>query len=223
MKRDVSVIRSLLLDLENEDDDLSITKSGSRVGIPDDFIEYHYYVLTDAHRKRRTVMSYYIESYSAVTVSNTIIRMARKDGQGVSPMKLTKLVYIAHGWNLAFYGKPLLRHGVQAWKYGPVVPEIYKLARLYGAGNIAEYLKHEFWDETFVPDLDDRTLNLLQQVWDAYGQYTAVQLSAITHQQGSPWFKAWHEQDSKGIRIKSIDPELIRDHFQLLARQRRLA
>ncbi|SQG64108.1 uncharacterized phage-associated protein [Corynebacterium renale] len=41
-------------------------------------------------------------------------------------IKLYKLCYFAHGWHVAWTGKPLFREELQAWVYGPVSPLLRK-------------------------------------------------------------------------------------------------
>ena len=38
-------------------------------------------------------------------------------------MHAIKLVYLCHGWMLGIYGRSLIGEPVEAWRYGPVVPE----------------------------------------------------------------------------------------------------
>ncbi|MFQ5632018.1 MAG: Panacea domain-containing protein, partial [bacterium] len=57
--------------------------------------------------------------YDSRLIANYFIDFARKDGVAISPMKLQKLVYFAHGYYLAITGQPLIEEEIQAWRYGP--------------------------------------------------------------------------------------------------------
>ncbi|MCC7437458.1 MAG: DUF4065 domain-containing protein [Armatimonadetes bacterium] len=75
--------------------------------------------------------------YDSRIVGNSFLDIALKDGTALTPMKLLKLVYIAHGWHLGIMGKPLISDEVQAWKYGPVIPKLYSRAlSLRNSGNM---------------------------------------------------------------------------------------
>ena len=69
--------------------------------------------------------------YDSGTVANHFLRLARQQGKSLTPMQLLKLVYIAHGWSLGLYGLPLVRDEIQAWQYGPVIPNLYNRIRNY--------------------------------------------------------------------------------------------
>ncbi len=61
--------------------------------------------------------------YSAQAVANCFLDLANKENKEITPLKIQKLVYIAHGWFLAVTDKPLVDDEfVEAWQYGPVFP-----------------------------------------------------------------------------------------------------
>lgn len=47
------------------------------------------------------------------------------DGRPLSVMELIKLTYISHGWHLEMYGGPLFHNRIEAWRHGPVIPDVY--------------------------------------------------------------------------------------------------
>ena len=71
-------------------------------------------------------------TYDPIAVANFFIQKSIETGLEVTPMKLLKLVYIAHGWSLGLFGEPLIDEAVVAWTYGPVIPDLYKVLKDYG-------------------------------------------------------------------------------------------
>jgi uncharacterized phage-associated protein len=45
----------------------------------------------------------------------------------MSAMKLQKLVYYCQAWSLVWDGRPIFPEEIQAWIYGPVVPNLYQI------------------------------------------------------------------------------------------------
>ena len=77
-------------------------------------------------------------AHTALQVANRIIELGRSKHppQYYTPMQLLKLVYIAHGWTLGICATPLITEQVEAWKYGPVIPDLYQHVKKYGSSSI---------------------------------------------------------------------------------------
>ena len=159
-------------------------------------------------------------------IANEFIRLASRDGRGLTQMQLQKLVYIAHGWCLAINGKRLTTDDPQAWDYGPVYQELHRALRRYGRKPIdqeirkADFFPGEFDDEPEMPAvarLDSAERAVIQRVYRDYGKYHAFQLSALTHRDGTPWTLVFAKGEGKSDHIPA---DMIRDHFVNLARSK---
>lgn len=164
-----------------------------------------------------------METQPTISVANYFISKAQQEGDQITPMKLLKLVYIAHGWALGLYGIPLIGEEVQAWKYGPVVPSVYEDFRHYGRQPIerqkAVYASGDA--QLRVPTVTDPdTQRLLDSVWAAYRRFNGLQLSDITHKQGTPWDLTWNQERGCDRMGAVIRPEVIQAHYQQLAENR---
>ncbi len=60
---------------------------------------------------------------------------------------------------------------------------------------------------------DKLEANLAGQVLEAYGEFSGVQLSALTHQPSSPWYRTWHEGGGNAV----ISNDMLREHFLEMA------
>ena len=122
--------------------------------------------------------------HSAVKVAKHFVDKANAPKGGCGDMtllKLIKITYLAHGWMLGLYGKPLISEDVEAWQYGPVIPELYREIQKFGRSHISS-----FPDEYDVKLSDDEG-SIVDQIFDGYSSYTAGQLVALTHEKGTPW------------------------------------
>ena len=127
-------------------------------------------------------------------------------GMGTTPMHVLKLVYICHGWVLGLTDRPLVDEPVEAWRYGPVVPSVYRRYKSFGRDSI-----------TTVPVDRSEMLGMQQRefievVEEVYRSYSALELSSLTHQPNTPW-----DTTRRKYGIGAIIPnELIRQHYREL-------
>jgi uncharacterized phage-associated protein len=144
----------------------------------------------------------------ASTVANEFMSLAAVEGKSLTPMQLLKLVYIAHGWMLGLHGEPLISNRIEAWKYGPVIPDLYHQIKRFRSRPVTEALKVPVDDS-----LNDLEADLVAQVYRAYGGMDGIQLSSLTHQPGTPWDETFSD-DSWAAEISN---DLIEHHYQGLA------
>lgn len=152
-----------------------------------------------------------------IAVANYFIKKALDDGTPVTSMKLLKLTYIAHGWYLGLtQGEPLLNEGVEAWKYGPVIPSLYHTLKSNGYANVTRL--QSTWGpdmQPITPQIQQPTLpQFLDKIWEIYSKYDGLQLSALTHQENTPWSITWHKKGGKDMMGSVIPNHLIGVHYQ---------
>ncbi len=138
-------------------------------------------------------------------IANRFIQLAKEAGNSLSITQLVKLTYLAHGWHWGIFGEPLSAHSVEAWRYGPVIPEVY-----YAFSD----QRSDVLEECSLPDVKEAKFSekqewLLRSVYKAYGNYSPFGLSALTHQKGSPWEQTY----IPGVVHLIIPDRIIRDHY----------
>lgn len=132
----------------------------------------------------------------------------------MTPKKLQKILYFAYSWYLALMNEDrknldtkLFDGNFEAWIHGPVYPSIYQEYKSYRADLIPQ-------KEYNLVNLTTDEEEVLNEVWNVYGKYTANELESISHQH-NPW---------KETRMKSncndsdwcnstISDELIFDYY----------
>lgn len=159
-----------------------------------------------------------------ISVANYFIGKAQKEGVEITPMKLIKLVYIAHGWSYPNGRGPLIGESIEAWKFGPVIPSLYRRFKHFGAGNITQQAA-EYSDETkelYIPTVeagsDDAAF--LDVVWNAYKGYSGGQLSTLTHRENTPWHEVWVKHAGSERTGAQIPNDTIERHYTKIAAQR---
>ncbi len=139
-------------------------------------------------------------------VARFLLREAMDRSFTVTHMKLQKMVYLAHAWMLALHGIPLVQGRLEAWRYGPVFPQLYHALKAKGAEPLTLADVPEC-DATF----DEDETNLMVWAVERYGPLSAARLSRLTHAQSSPW-----EFTRRQGRNREIPAESIRGYYRLL-------
>jgi uncharacterized phage-associated protein len=75
---------------------------------------------------------------------------------------------------------------IEAWRHGPVVRKVYKAYSRFGDEAIA------IPDDFDIAKYDEMSLNLLDEVYQVYWQYSAWKLAAMTHGE-PPWLNAYRQ------------------------------
>lgn len=140
----------------------------------------------------------------ARAVANWFINTKHSEGKSLSIMELLKLVYIGHGWHLEVFDKPLISNRIEAWKFGPVIPDVYNEFRGQGVSVTAPC---RGYDEN---SLSEEQKNLMGEILRIYGDMSAFTLSDITHEAGGPWDVA---SKTYGF-FAPIGDDLIRKHYK---------
>lgn len=142
-------------------------------------------------------------SYSSAIVGNYFLTKARNESRAFVPLQLLKIVYIAHGWHLAYFDEPLLDEPILVKEYGPWIRGLYLQIKKYGNGGITDSLPVGWFSKKLVKD---RTTELLDSVYNSYAQFSGLQLSTLTHQADSPWAYFCDVPDKKAV-IDQILPD----------------
>ena len=148
-------------------------------------------------------------------------------------MKLQKLVFLTHAWHLAIYDEPLIIERVEAWRYGPVISNLYHEFKIFGKRPIDKYGKTARRPDSYksgsdvemelispiVNDEDQRTIDHLRETWDVHKNYTAEQLAGWLHIENSPWHQTWTKYYPGSGPIvwygtPAIDDYIIKDYYK---------
>ena len=165
-------------------------------------------------------------TYHAGSIANYFLRKAKHENteDSMTPMKLLKLVYYAHGFYAGIYNEPLISNKIEAWRYGPVIPELYENIKHYGLRPVDEPVQRydvdfDVWNPYDEPT-DKDTLGFLDEVWESYGGLTGIQLSNLSHDREGPWYRVREEKRNSSGAIPNhleIPYDYIKEYFSNLA------
>lgn len=163
--------------------------------------------------------------YTPGAVVNFFLDKSEKDKSPITPMKMQKLIYFAHGWNHAFYDSGLIDESIQAWEFGPVCTSVYHEYKDYGKSPIPSHRKmselrlnesgtdYEL-KEHHISSSDKQTRLLLESIWKLYSPYNGIKLSEWTHfdDPENPWLIARDEHTN--MHSVEINESHIKNYFK---------
>ena len=128
------------------------------------------------------------------------------DGDNITLLKLLKLLYYAEGCSLAVGNGSLLDEDIIAWEHGPVVVEVYQ-----------QYCRDPYnlpfdenKDKESIKKITPTDENLLNQVYERFGQDSAWGLREKTHRE-RPWLEA---TENGTVLKKKISRDTMKEYFK---------
>jgi uncharacterized phage-associated protein len=112
-------------------------------------------------------------------------RLCEQSGWRLTNLQLQKILYLAHMIALGRSGgnDPLVGELFEAWDYGPVLPSVYRRARVFGSGPVRNVFHG-------VPDIDGTSeADALDEAFRAVGQKRPAELVSLTHWEEGAWAK----------------------------------
>ena len=135
-------------------------------------------------------------------VAKTVCELA---GWNLSHLKLQKILYILQMFYLGEKGKPLFYANFEAWKYGPVEPNLYKKLSSAGGDNIPRWL---FILEDTI-SRNDPDYEFIERLTNKLLEKSPSFLVNYVHDSKSAWSKVYKE--NKNIPITN---EEMRDEYE---------
>lgn len=154
-------------------------------------------------------------SYKVLDVCRHIINYSNEHDYGISNLKLQKVLYFIQAYFLTKKKDhtPCFDEKIEAWDFGPVVPEAYLEYKQYGSGDIPTIKSFIMFDEDNVwnskkvkfedTTISDDDKSLIDKVIDKFADYSATDLVSLTQKQ-SPWNDTYIPYQNKEITIGSI-------------------
>lgn len=136
---------------------------------------------------------------TAIKLARYIINKCAEDEHPITNLQLQKILYYVQREYLRKHNEPAFVDDIEAWKFGPVVPEVYYTFCYYGGMSIDK----RFEDANAVKeDIDD--LDLVDEIVVNKRELEPWGMVSDTHKPGSAWDKTY--QKGKGNhQVISID------------------
>jgi uncharacterized phage-associated protein len=154
-------------------------------------------------------------SHDARAIGNILLDCADKLAIPISPMKLQKLLYFAHGHSWRALRAGLIFNSFRAWDYGPIVKVVYDEFKDLGSSPICRranwYNLAAGGVEVAFAALSDEEMACVHQAMSIYAPVDAYTLSRLSHAHNSPWDIVRRKPQAYPKNL--IPNELIADYF----------
>lgn len=121
-----------------------------------------------------------------ISVLSAAKHLASRSGWSLSNLELQKILYLAHMFFLGRTGGNPLVHGqFEAWDYGPVHPDLYHRAKIFGS----DAVKNIFHDTADLPTGAER--EIINEAYDSIGKAGPGRLVHATHRKNGAWERAY--------------------------------
>lgn len=125
-------------------------------------------------------------------------------------LEMQKIIYLAHMLYLGRTGMPLVEGNFEAWKYGPVHPDLYYVT------NKSNSLKPNKRMFSFVQDLNstiyEMETSVLDRILTDFSPGDGWKLVRVTHWEGSAWTKNYRKHEQAIIPESDIKQEYKKRH-----------
>jgi uncharacterized phage-associated protein len=121
--------------------------------------------------------------YNAIKIANKFIDLAIKANQPITQINVLKFLYFANAAYLVLYQQKLIKENFYAWKFGPVIPEVYEITKKYGSSPIKS--PTDELDTSL--EKDEKAIKCIEIIYETFKDKSPFQLVAITHRKGGAW------------------------------------
>lgn len=140
----------------------------------------------------------------------------------VSHLKLQKMIYYAYAEYLLKTGKKLFKEPIVAFKYGPVVEDIFHEFKHHGSSPIDYVEDAEFYipaigfaAPSFIRMISSEggltAVECALNVYSKYSELSAIEMVNMTHRKGGPWERVY----TPGANCQITD-ELIEQYHHIV-------
>ncbi len=121
--------------------------------------------------------------YTAMNIASEIIRQYGEHQKPITNLKLQKILYYVQTYSLQNSGHALFDDDFQAWRHGPVIPEVYDIFRKY----VSDDIKKD--DQTVLSnrvEIDETSKSMVEKIVEKTLPLDAWDMVYKTHET-RPW------------------------------------
>ena len=127
--------------------------------------------------------------YSALEIAKYIVLKCIEDKQPISNLQLQKILYYIQKHFLNKKNEPAFSDDIEAWQFGPVVPNVYYHFCAFGSMSIIFYLG------TLLKEISDDDKSIIDSIVEKKREINVWDLVNDTHKPNGAWAKIYKNGD----------------------------
>lgn len=139
-------------------------------------------------------------AYNVLDISKFIINYSNRKNYNIQMLKLQKLLYFVQAYFICNTKKKCFKEKIEAWEFGPVIPEVFEEYKQFGNADIPA----NSFDEK---EISKTHRKMIKDVIKEFKDHSITQVTKITQNQ-TPWQKAYKPNEKN-----EITPESIKEFF----------
>ena len=143
-------------------------------------------------------------------LANTIILKSFDERVELTPMKLQKILYFIYREYLQKTGYQIFSERFMTWDYGPVLSTVYYQFKEYCSNNIGDFYVENGKTLAVREDSENALNEAISYVWNCCRDKNGIELSRLTHKEGSAWYKAY-QKDAPFL----LDEDIMQDEIPI--------
>lgn len=130
--------------------------------------------------------------------------ICEKNNWQITNLQLQKILYITQVFSLGIRNKTIFNAKIEAWDYGPVVPDVYHKFKYFVDTPIPEYAFPQDLEECDIEECE-----FINNMVDITKGLKGWELVAITHRKGTAWSNTYQP----GIKFLKISDKDMKDEY----------
>lgn len=135
-----------------------------------------------------------------------LVNLFKRHGNPVTQIHIQKLMFLFEAYYMNMKDVSFLYEcEFKAWNFGPVAIPLYRKFKIYGKSEV-NLTDEEIEEGNHISE--DKKI-LIEELYEAFKNFSAMQLVQFTHAKGSPWKEAWDKE-----QYSTISKEKMKEWFR---------
>ena len=147
--------------------------------------------------------------YDALDIAKYIIRWCDKNKLRITNLQLQKILFFIQKESIRRRGYGIFSNRIEAWQYGPVVPDVFYQFAGFGAMKLVLY-EDLFSDVSPKDIIDDQSKEIIEGILREYIHVSPWDLVAKSHVSNGAWANSISMGEKYPITDQDISYEILK-------------